>query len=89
MADLREKSKYTVRALAENAAGVGKPSDELQFVAKDEFDPPGKPGTPDVEAATETSFDLQWTAPKSDGGSPITNYVVEVRIVARLLWLQF
>jgi len=41
---------------------------------------PDKPGIPRDLAASEitsTSATLSWSPPKSDGGSPITNYVVE------------
>ncbi len=31
---------------------------------------------------------LDWKAPDSDGGSPITNYVVEYRIEGNLKWIK-
>ena len=40
-------------------------------------DVPGQPGTPEVKDATSTSLTIKWTPPESDGGSPITNYIVE------------
>lgn len=40
-------------------------------------DVPDKPGMPDVSDITDTSVHLNWSAPKSDGGSPITSYTVE------------
>lgn len=30
--------------------------------------------------------DLEWRNPDSDGGSPITKYIIEVRNVSRLTW---
>ena len=79
--DLIEKDTYEFRVCAENEAGVGKPCQSIEFVAKDPFDVPGQPGRPVVEEMTADSAALSWKAPESDGGSPITNYVVEYRRV--------
>lgn len=40
-------------------------------------DEPGKPGTPEVIDYDKDHMDLKWDPPTSDGGSPITGYVVE------------
>ena len=82
---LKENSTNKVRVVAENAAGVGKPSSEITFVAKNEFDVPGKPGAPEVNIK-ETSAELTWVAPKSDGGTPITNYIVELKKKGDVKW---
>ena len=37
---------------------------------------------------TENSADLQWKAPDSDGGSPLTSYVIEVRPSNRTAWTK-
>ena len=84
--DLKENSKYTVRVIAENAAGVGNPCAEITFVAKNEFDVPGKPGQPEVVNITEASAELTWAAPKSDGGTPITNYIIELKKKGDVKW---
>ncbi len=84
--DLVEKDKYEFRAIAENEAGEGKPCDTVSFVAKDPFDVPGQPGQPQVEEITAETADLSWAAPESDGGAPITNYIVEMRPVGEAKW---
>ena len=85
--DLLEGDEYQFRVSAVNAAGTSKPSDACTpFVAKDAFDVPGKPGSPDVKEMTSDSASLEWKAPDSDGGAPITNYVVEMRQSGETKW---
>ncbi len=49
--DLDEGAEYNYRVCAVNEAGEGKPCDETGvFKAKDPYDKPGKPGTPEVSA---------------------------------------
>lgn len=49
-------------------------------------DPPSAPRWLDVINISRNSADLKWTAPERDGGSPITNYVVEKRDARRKGW---
>jgi len=49
-------------------------------------DKPGKPGTPEVKEATKTSATLTWKPPSDNGGSDITNYVVEYRADGAFKW---
>lgn len=85
--DLRAGESYQFRVCAVNAAGASKPSDATApVVAKDAFDVPGKPGAPDVKEMTADSASLEWKAPDSDGGSPISNYVVEMRMSGETKW---
>ena len=58
----------------------------MMMMMKDAFDVPGKPGTPEVKAMTEDSASLEWTRPDSDGGAPITNYVLEMRQSGDTKW---
>ena len=37
---------------------------------------------------TDCSADLQWKAPESDGGSPLTSYIIEVRPDSRSTWTK-
>ncbi|XP_072180963.1 twitchin-like [Diadema setosum] len=75
---LRQGSEYEFQVRAENKAGVGEPSLSTRpVVAKDPYDVPGPPSRPETSNVTETSVTLTWTPPTSDGGSPITGYIVE------------
>jgi len=84
--DLKENIKCTVRVFAENAAGIGEPSQEVAFIVKSQFNVPGKPGQPEADMVSETSADLKWEIPSTDGGSPITNYIVEQRKIGDTKW---
>lgn len=46
-------------------------------------DKPSPPRNLAVTGLTAETADLQWDVPESDGGSPITHYVVEKRNVGR------
>ena len=85
--DLVQGDEYEMRVSAVNEAGVSKPSETSgRFVAKNPYEVPGKPGQPTVTELTAESATIMWTAPDSDGGAPITNYVVEMRIVGDRGW---
>lgn len=60
---------------------------QLEDLKKSFFlDPPSAPRWLDVINICRNSADLKWTAPERDGGSPITNYVVEKRDARRKGW---
>lgn len=50
------------------------------------LDPPSPPRWLEVVSTSRNSADLKWTAPERDGGSPITNYIIEKRDVRRKGW---
>ena len=84
--DLIEGSDNEFRVLAENKAGVSKPSETTgRFKAKDPFEVPGRPEAPEVAEMTKDSATLKWEAP-DDGGSPITNYIIEMKSKKDLKW---
>ena len=51
-------------------------------------DKPTPPRNLSVTALTADSADVQWETPDSDGGSPVTHYVVEKRDVERKAWQE-
>ncbi|XP_072180962.1 twitchin-like [Diadema setosum] len=85
--DLTEDKKYEFRVSAENAAGVGRNSEaSLPRVAKSPYDAPSAPSRPDVSNVDSTELTLTWSPPSSDGGSPVTNYIIEARDRFGLRW---
>lgn len=49
-------------------------------------DPPGKPDAPEIEDWDIDHIDISWKAPKSDGGAPITGYMIEKRDKFNIRW---
>lgn len=50
-------------------------------------DKPGPPEGPvEILETTSTVIELQWGAPKDDGGSPVTNYIIERQQLGQTIW---
>lgn len=50
-------------------------------------DVPSSPSKPEVSDITKDSAVLTWNAPDKDGGSPVTNYVIEMKPSGTYKWL--
>lgn len=75
---LQEGHEYQFRVKAVNDEGESEPLEtDGTIFAKNPYDIPGKPGTPEITDWDADRVDLKWTAPKSTGGAPITGYVIE------------
>ncbi|KAF3843842.1 hypothetical protein F7725_002691 [Dissostichus mawsoni] len=95
---LVEHQEYCFRVKAVNKAGeseASEPSDPVGLSItyysiitrmSHPLSPPSAPQWLEVASITKVSAGLKWQAPSSDGGSPITNYVVEKRDVRRKAW---
>ncbi|ERL85176.1 hypothetical protein D910_02598 [Dendroctonus ponderosae] len=81
--------EYDFRVIAENIYGQSEPAVTSEPIrARHPFDPPGAPGTPRGIDSSEDSITIQWTKPRHDGGSPITGYVVEKRLITEDKWTK-
>lgn len=78
--------EYEYRVIAENMAGLSKPSKPSEPVyALDPVDPPGRPVALNI---TRHEVTLSWTKPEGDGGFSITGYTVERREMTSGRWLK-
>lgn len=77
---LKKGQSYMFRVKAVNKEGASDPlQTEKATLARNPYDEPGKPGKP---VATDWDVDrisLEWEKPASDGGAPITGYIVEMK----------
>lgn len=75
---LQEGHEYQFRVKAVNEEGESEPLDSTgSILAKNPFDVPGKPGTPELEDWDVDRVDLKWEKPKNNGGAPISGYIIE------------
>ena len=51
-------------------------------------DVPGPPGKPAAEIKSKTEIRLTWTPPKSDGGSLVTGYSIEMYDIRSGKWVK-
>lgn len=72
--DLERGTAYTATVAAVNAAGTGASSPASAPVST--LDVPGAPASVTAALAGSDGVTVSWTAPASDGGSPVTGYVV-------------
>uniref|UniRef100_A0A803JC11 Titin n=1 Tax=Xenopus tropicalis TaxID=8364 RepID=A0A803JC11_XENTR len=76
---LTEDHEYEYRLSAENAAGIGEPSQaSAYFKACDPIFKPGPPTNPHVVDTSKNSVTVVWGKPIYDGGSDIQGYIVEI-----------
>lgn len=82
--ELSEKISYFFRVSAENENGVGEPCETAEPIKATE-----KPGTVKdlaMKDSSKTSVTLQWNKPDYDGGSIITDYIIEKKLQGQEEW---
>lgn len=83
---LREGQTYEFRVAAINGAGPGAPSKPTKAQkAEVPIYPADAPDQPKVENITKDSVTLSWKKPLNDGGSKITDYIIEKRTPNRFV----
>lgn len=58
------------------------------IIAKNPYDAASKPGTPNIVDYNEHMVKLKWEAPRSDGGAPISGYIIEKKISSLLFGMK-
>lgn len=77
---LTPNKKYKFRVKAINKEGESEPLETSDTIlAKNPYDPPSPPSQPVIDDYDNKSVTLKWKRPPSDGGRPITHYIVEVK----------
>lgn len=86
---LVHKKEYLFRVRAVNAIGESEPLEaDKSIIAKNEFDEPDTPGKPNVTDWDKDRVELEWTAPNSDGGSPLTEYIIQKKEKGSPYWVN-
>ncbi len=81
---LAEEISYFFRVSAENEYGVGDPCETAQPVRATEM--PGAVKDLALMDSTNTSVSLAWTKPDHDGGSHISEYIIEKKTKEEEAW---
>lgn len=80
-------AEYKFRVSAVNDEGDSEPLvTDHSIVAKNPYDEPLKPGTPEVVDWDNKSAKIKWSPPKSDGGAAIEKYIVEKKDKTKPDW---
>ena len=83
---LTEGVEYTFRVAAENRFGIGEWAYSEPIIAKNPYNPPGKPNAPTIEEARRDFISVKWTPPKENGGATIDGYWLEVKDTDNIRW---
>ncbi|KAL7882191.1 hypothetical protein AOLI_G00090400, partial [Acnodon oligacanthus] len=85
---LLEGNEYIFRVLPVNKFGVGEPLQSDPVTIKDPFMLPDAPKGIEVSNVKKNSMVLSWEAPTSDGGTPLTGYVIEKHDKEGVRWTR-
>lgn len=84
---LKQGLEYVFRVSAVNELGASEPLVGEPVLVKSQFDVPSAPRGPlELSGMTDNSMILKWLEPESDGGCPLTEYLIERREVSKKAW---
>jgi len=87
--NLKEKSEYYFRVLAENEVGAGSGGETSKVCLLTHARPPSAPTGPlEMVAVGPQALTVEWGAPESDGGAPLEGYKIAVRDAKRQMWME-
>lgn len=87
---LRKGQVLRIRVRAANRVGESEPANIAERITmKNPWTVPNPPTDADIFDWTETTLSVQWKAPESDGGSPVTGYVIEYKEKMASTWKSF
>jgi hypothetical protein len=90
--ELTTNKEYTFRTLAVNSIGPSEPSPNSKLIKIIDVSqlPQKEPSAPrgplEVSGMTKTSFTIKWEPSEDDGGSPITEYIIEMKESSKKAW---
>ena len=85
---LLEGNEYMFRVMAANSYGISESLESVAIVMKTPFVPPGSPHVEDVSHFAHDGMTITWSAPESDGGSEVTNYIIEKKDRTGIRWTR-
>uniref|UniRef100_A0A3B4H730 Titin n=1 Tax=Pundamilia nyererei TaxID=303518 RepID=A0A3B4H730_9CICH len=85
---LLEGDEYMFRVMAVNSHGVSEPLESGAVIMKTPFVLPGPPHIEDVSNIAHDGMTISWSAPETDGGSEITNYIIEKKDRTGIKWTR-
>ncbi|NXC80040.1 TITIN protein, partial [Cercotrichas coryphoeus] len=80
--------EYMFRVRAENRFGISEPLASGKMIARYPFDVPSEPKNARITKVNKDCIFVAWDKPDSDGGSPITGYLIERKERNSLLWVK-
>uniref|UniRef100_A0A3Q3X203 Titin n=1 Tax=Mola mola TaxID=94237 RepID=A0A3Q3X203_MOLML len=85
---LLEGNEYMFRVMAINSYGISEPLESSGVIMKTQFVPPGSPHIEDIANISHDGMTITWSAPEADGGSKITNYIIEKKDRNGIKWTR-
>ncbi|EZA47270.1 Titin [Ooceraea biroi] len=84
---LQQNVDYSFRIIAKNEIGSSDPLESEPIRTRSSFEPPAPPRGPlEISGMTKTSFTIKWEPPENDGGTPITDYIIEAKETSKKTW---